>query len=259
MSRLDANALGEVLAPGRVPDCYLGLRLDPAVDAKEAGVVVVVVAPAVLHPVVPQPSAAPRACRAHRAGEVRPGRHHASPNVVRQRRGDEVTSRAAAPPSRRANKAVITEDEPHPPAELAASPPGQPGRWGIDEVQVDARVGAHADLTGNTTHTGNTTTLRALQRCGPPRALAEQTNGPGIGGDRAGAVRLPPAWRRVALDRALRGRQALHRSGRRRIDAAVADPYRWQRSLEVLDGDGVPVHEFFQNAAPMGPATARAY
>ena len=39
----------------------------------------------------------------------------------------------------------------------------------------------------------------------------------------------------------------------------MADPCRWQRSLEVLDGDGVPVHEFFQNAAPMGPATARAY
>jgi len=39
----------------------------------------------------------------------------------------------------------------------------------------------------------------------------------------------------------------------------AADPYRWQRSLEVLDGDGLPVHEFFQNAARMGPATARFY
>jgi phage terminase large subunit-like protein len=37
----------------------------------------------------------------------------------------------------------------------------------------------------------------------------------------------------------------------------AADPYRWQRSLGVLDGDGIPVHEFFQNAARMGPATAR--
>jgi phage terminase large subunit-like protein len=27
----------------------------------------------------------------------------------------------------------------------------------------------------------------------------------------------------------------------------------------VLDGDGVPVHEFFQTAARMGPATARFY
>ena len=32
-----------------------------------------------------------------------------------------------------------------------------------------------------------------------------------------------------------------------------------QRSLEVLDGDGIPVHEFFQTAARMGPATARFY
>jgi hypothetical protein len=37
----------------------------------------------------------------------------------------------------------------------------------------------------------------------------------------------------------------------------AADPYRWQRSLEVLDGDGIPVSEFFQNAARMGPATVR--
>jgi hypothetical protein len=54
VSRLGANALGEVLAPGRVPDCSLGLRLDPAGGAEAAGVLVV--APAVLlHPVVPQP------------------------------------------------------------------------------------------------------------------------------------------------------------------------------------------------------------
>jgi hypothetical protein len=54
MSELGANALGEVLVPGRVPDCYLGLRLDPAGDAQAAGVLIV--GPAVLlHPSVPQP------------------------------------------------------------------------------------------------------------------------------------------------------------------------------------------------------------
>jgi hypothetical protein len=53
MSRLGANAFGEVLEPGRVPDCYLGLRLDSS-GTEAAGVLVV--APAVLlHPVVPQP------------------------------------------------------------------------------------------------------------------------------------------------------------------------------------------------------------
>jgi hypothetical protein len=51
VSQLGANALGEVLEPGRVPDCYLGLRLDPAGDAEAAGMLVV--APAVLlHPSV---------------------------------------------------------------------------------------------------------------------------------------------------------------------------------------------------------------
>jgi phage terminase large subunit-like protein len=44
-----------------------------------------------------------------------------------------------------------------------------------------------------------------------------------------------------------------------RVLEVAADPYRWQRSLEVLDGDGIPVHEFFQNAARMGPATARMH
>ena len=41
MAQLGANAHGEVLVPGRVPDCYLGLRLDPAAGAEPAGVLVV--------------------------------------------------------------------------------------------------------------------------------------------------------------------------------------------------------------------------
>jgi hypothetical protein len=53
VAQLGANAHGEVLEPGRVPDCYLGLRLHPD-DAQAAGVLVVVPA-ALLHPAVPQP------------------------------------------------------------------------------------------------------------------------------------------------------------------------------------------------------------
>jgi hypothetical protein len=52
--QLGANAFGEILEPGRVPDCYLGLRLDPDDDAQAAGVLVVAPA-ALLHPSVPQP------------------------------------------------------------------------------------------------------------------------------------------------------------------------------------------------------------
>jgi hypothetical protein len=54
VGQLGANAHGKVLEAGRVPDCYLGLLLEPAEDAEAAGVLVV--APAdLLHPVVPQP------------------------------------------------------------------------------------------------------------------------------------------------------------------------------------------------------------
>jgi hypothetical protein len=54
VDRFGPNALGETLEPGRVADCYLGLRLDPPSQTERAGVLVV--APAVLlHPCVPQP------------------------------------------------------------------------------------------------------------------------------------------------------------------------------------------------------------
>jgi hypothetical protein len=54
VAQLGPNTDGEVLVPGRVPDCYLAVRLDPANYYQAAGVLVV--APEVLlHPVVPQP------------------------------------------------------------------------------------------------------------------------------------------------------------------------------------------------------------
>jgi hypothetical protein len=54
VAQLGANAFGEVLEPGRVQDCYLGLRLNPIGDDQAAGVLVVAPA-ALLHPAVPQP------------------------------------------------------------------------------------------------------------------------------------------------------------------------------------------------------------
>jgi hypothetical protein len=53
VAQLGANAHGEVLVPGRVPDCHLGLRLDP--PAAEAPEVLVVAPASLLHPAVPQP------------------------------------------------------------------------------------------------------------------------------------------------------------------------------------------------------------
>jgi hypothetical protein len=50
---LGPNADGELPQPGRVPDCYLGLRLDP--PAAETPEVLVVAPASLLHPCVPQP------------------------------------------------------------------------------------------------------------------------------------------------------------------------------------------------------------
>jgi hypothetical protein len=57
MDQLGPNALGETLAPGRVPDCYLGLLLPPRpVGEPEAGTVLVVAPSTLLHPAIPQPA-----------------------------------------------------------------------------------------------------------------------------------------------------------------------------------------------------------
>jgi hypothetical protein len=55
VGQLGANAHGEVLVPGRVPDCYLGLLLDPTDHHTQAAGVLVVAPAALLHPQVPQP------------------------------------------------------------------------------------------------------------------------------------------------------------------------------------------------------------
>jgi hypothetical protein len=57
LDQLGPNALGEVLEPGRVTDCYLGLFLPPGPAGEPEAGTLLVVAPAVLlHPGVPQPA-----------------------------------------------------------------------------------------------------------------------------------------------------------------------------------------------------------
>ena len=57
MDRLGPNALGEVLEPGRVADCYLDLLQPPgSAGQPEAGTVLVVAPAALLHPGVSQPA-----------------------------------------------------------------------------------------------------------------------------------------------------------------------------------------------------------
>jgi phage terminase large subunit-like protein len=44
-----------------------------------------------------------------------------------------------------------------------------------------------------------------------------------------------------------------------RVLEVAADPYRWARSLELLDSEGITVGEYPQGPARMGPATSRFY
>jgi hypothetical protein len=56
VDQLGPNALGEVLEPGRVADCYLGLLLPPgSAGEPEAGTLLIVAPAALLPPRVPQP------------------------------------------------------------------------------------------------------------------------------------------------------------------------------------------------------------
>jgi hypothetical protein len=57
VDQLGPNTLGEVLEPGRVADCYLGLLLPPPPAGEpEAGTILIVGASTLLHPAVPQPA-----------------------------------------------------------------------------------------------------------------------------------------------------------------------------------------------------------
>ncbi|MDP9328025.1 MAG: terminase large subunit [Actinomycetota bacterium] len=54
--------------------------------------------------------------------------------------------------------------------------------------------------------------------------------------------------------------EAIRRACRdRQVVKVVADPFRWQRSLQVLAGEGFPIEEFPQAPARLTPATARFY
>jgi phage terminase large subunit-like protein len=48
-------------------------------------------------------------------------------------------------------------------------------------------------------------------------------------------------------------------SGDGRCRECCADPFRWQRSLQMLEAQGVPVVEYPKTASRLTPATARFY
>jgi phage terminase large subunit-like protein len=54
--------------------------------------------------------------------------------------------------------------------------------------------------------------------------------------------------------------QAIRQACRRwRVVEIAADPFRWARSLQLLEGEGLPVMEYPQSPGRMTPATARFY
>jgi phage terminase large subunit-like protein len=54
--------------------------------------------------------------------------------------------------------------------------------------------------------------------------------------------------------------QAIRQACRRwRVLEIAADPFRWARSLQLLEGEGLPVMEYPQSPGRMTPATARFY
>jgi phage terminase large subunit-like protein len=54
--------------------------------------------------------------------------------------------------------------------------------------------------------------------------------------------------------------QAIRAACRRwRVLEIAADPFRWARSLQLLDGEGLPILEYPQSPGRMTPATARFY
>src|SRR5215213_5444925 len=54
--------------------------------------------------------------------------------------------------------------------------------------------------------------------------------------------------------------QAIRQACRRwRVLEIAADPFRWARSLQLLDGEGLPIMEYPQSPGRMTPATARFY
>ncbi|WP_422748602.1 terminase TerL endonuclease subunit [Mycobacterium sp. WMMD1722] len=65
-----------------------------------------------------------------------------------------------------------------------------------------------------------------------------------------------PDWRVPILEVEQTIRDAAKRW---RVAELTADPFRWQRSLALLAGEGLPVTEFNQTAARLTPATTDAY
>jgi phage terminase large subunit-like protein len=119
-----------------------------------------------------------------------------------------------------------------------------PGAWAaVSDSEISIPDGAEVVLAFDGSFNGDTTVLTVAtvdQR--PHIDLVELW-------DAAGA-QVPV----VDVEEAIR--QACRRW---RVLEIAADPFRWARSLQLLDGEGLPVLEYPQSPGRMTPATARFY
>lgn len=119
----------------------------------------------------------------------------------------------------------------------------EPGPWGSRSTGKEVPDGAEVVLALDGSFSQDSTALVvATVSATPHLAVAGHWSNPG--GD--------PDWRVdvLAVEQAIRAA-----CKRWRVREVSADPYRWQRSLQVLGQEGLPVTEFPQSAARMTPAT----
>jgi phage terminase large subunit-like protein len=122
------------------------------------------------------------------------------------------------------------------------------GAWSACEYQRDIPDGADVVLGFDGSFSNDSTALAAVQLGEVPHvAVAAAWERPdGVG----------PEWRVPILD----VEEAIRAACRRwQVVEIVCDPFRWARSYQILEGEGLPVVEFPQTPARMTPATTRFY
>jgi phage terminase large subunit-like protein len=121
------------------------------------------------------------------------------------------------------------------------------GAWAACEDPRSIPAGADVVIGFDGSFSGDTTALVAVEVADVPHVeVVELWEAPQGAHD----------WRVPVLEVEESIRQACRRWQVRQI---VADPFRWARSLQILEAEGLPVEEFPQSPGRMTPATTRFY
>lgn len=126
-----------------------------------------------------------------------------------------------------------------------------PGAWGACEERRDLEDGAEVVLGFDGSYNGDCT---AIVACTIPAASGERPH--------LAVVELweAPQGERHWLVPILEVEEAIRAACRRfKVAEVVCDPFRWARSMQVLEGEGLPILEYPQSPQRMTPATTRFY